>query len=260
MSSFNSKDLLKQCPNKKISEALDYLYHSERKATERISFVKENYTYLFTPFILANWPDVKFVYQVRDPRDVIASWLKTASMPGGVAQAVQTWKQDQVETLKVLNQVQTSNRSILIRYEDLIENSETISRNLCKFLDLEYDDRMLEFHMNKLTQENAQRIDAWNNLDKPIIKNNSGKYIDSLSQYDIRYIELTCFSEMQLFGYALDTDVSSLSSSQIENELIQLKEKLALGNTIILKSKNEQSVRSKRLNIIEKVKSRKAMK
>lgn len=250
------KDLLRYCPNNKISEALDYLYCSERKTSEKISFIKENYTYLIIPFILSNWPDAKFVYQVRDPRDVAGSWLKTDSMPGGVEQAVQTWKNDQVETLKILNHMQSSNRLVLIRYEDLINDPEKISLELCSFLNLDYDENMLNFHMNKNTQKNSKRIKAWNNLDKPVIRDNSGKYKLSLTKSDIRYIELSCSTEMKKFDYILNTDIKSFTPSQIKAELSHLRDKISKGSIASLKSKSEQSVRSKRMNIIEKVKSR----
>ena len=255
-SKINIDQLNKSCPNKTIAEALDYLYQLERKPQECISFVKENYTYSIISFILANWPDAKFVYQVRDPRDVAASWLKTSTMPGGVKTAIDNWKKDQIETLNIFGQLQSSKRAILVRYEDMISDTEKICLKLCEYIGVKYEESMLEFYNDERTCRNAARIPAWDNLAKPVMKDNSGNYKKTLSTADIRYIELMCGSQMKVFGYTLDTDVDGLSVEQVMNEVEQLQSKISQGEKPIMDSKMERTVRSKRLALINRVKTR----
>lgn len=246
------------CPNRFISEALDHLYAQERRPTEQLSFVKENYAYSFTPFLLANWPDAKFVYQVRDPRDVATSWIKTSATPGGVAEAIDNWQRDQQETLRIYHQLQSTQKILLVRYEDMLIDPEETALKICNHLGLNYSPSMLEFHKDSRIKRNAAKIPAWENLAKPIMANNHGKYKAVLSADDIRYIELRCFKLMREFGYELDTDIESLSAASIQSEIAELQERISKNHDQTVEPERTQITRDRRGAIIERVKNRAA--
>jgi len=250
------EELNKACPNRTMREALDYTYAKECRGNEQLSFVKENYTYMVVAFLLANWPTAKFVFQVRDPRDVAASWVKTDGAVGGVKEAVQTWFNDQTESQRYFNQMSVSGRALQIRYEDLVADTPATARKLCEHVGVEYDPEMLDYYKDKRTVINAKRIHAWENLAKPVMTSNFGKYKKTLSQDDIRYIELKCHKLMTSFGYTLDTDVADLTEDERAFELQDVVEKVNPGAANKQSPQSEQSIRAGRLALIERVKSR----
>jgi len=243
------------CPSKTIREALDFTYAQECRGGEQLSFVKENYTYLVTEFLLANWPDANFVYMVRDPRDVAASLAKMGTF-GGVKQAAHFWRRDQDESVRAFRQIQSGGRALQIRYEDLVADTPKIAKQLCEHVGVEYEPGMLDYYKDDRTKRNALRNHAWGNISKPVIKDNFGKYKKSLSDADIRYVELMCYEHMETLGYTLETDVANLNDADRKAEILKLEDQLTKGLADKKVSPAEQAIRDKRLALIERVKTR----
>ncbi|PHS27970.1 MAG: hypothetical protein COA84_02950 [Robiginitomaculum sp.] len=244
------------CPKRTMNCVFEYLYAQERRKNESISFVKENYTYLIVPFLLANWPDCRFVFSVRDPRDVAASWVKTRAMPGGVKRAVDVWLEDQSASLDIFHQTQPSGRMIRVRYEDLISNTEAVGHTLCTHLGIAYDPAMLNFHQDQRTKRNASRTQAWENLARPVLAGNAQKYKTVLSDADLRYVELRCARLMHVFDYALDTDADTLSPTAAEAEFKALVTRLSPGEDVNPPSPREAEQRERRTQMIKRVVAR----
>ncbi len=246
------------CPDRTMAQVFDYLYGQERRDGEQISFVKENYTYSILAFLLENWPDCRFVYQVRDPRDVAASWVKTRAVPGGVKRAMDVWVEDQNASLAAFSQIQPSGRIIRVRYEDLIQNTEDTARALCTHHGLAYDPAMLDFHQDSRVQRNAQRTQAWENLAKPVLSDNAQKYKSILSEADIRYVELRCAPLMHAFDYPLHTDAGAIAPDELASETQKLEDQLSPGEDATPPSKREHEQRQNRQKIIKRIMARSA--
>ncbi len=257
-SEFSLEELDVACPNLTIAEAFTYLYGLERRSGDRISFVKENYTYSIVPFLLANWPDAKFVYQVRDPRDVAASWIQTYEIKGGIREAVEIWQRDQEETLKVFRQLQSCGRALMVRYEDMLADAEGTSRAICAHLGLNCDPAMLEYYKDDRIKRNAAWVSAWENLAKPVLTGNSGKYKSILSSDDIRYVELSCADLMKKFNYPMETDAISVSKVQAQTEIDALQQIISQGMDGNSGLKDVRNVRGRRLDLINRIKRREA--
>ncbi len=163
-------------------------------------FVKENQTYAFAAFLLANFQDCRFVFMVRDPRDVASSWLATQSMPGGVKRAVEVWLNDQEGGLSLYDQLRDSGRILMVRYEDLVQDTVRVLSKLTDFMELSFEDRMLEFYREARTIRNARRIKAWGNLRKPVLSDNTGKFRSTLSETDLLYNGISLQRDHDSFG------------------------------------------------------------
>jgi hypothetical protein len=255
--SFHESELLDACPNETMKSAFDFMYGLEcQHDGANIAFVKENHTYLFADFLVTNWPDCRFVHQVRDPRDVAASWVKTDSITGGVERAIDVWIKDQSRTLEIIENMNEPGKFMQLRYEDLLLDEVKSARLLCQHLQIQFEPEMLNFHQDSRTQRNAQKIDAWSNLAKPVLKNNAGKYHADLSPNDVRYIELRCSTLMKAFGYGLDTEVEGLSAEEIEVETNQLGALINKGKPLRISSPAEIKTRARRKKNIDRVLAR----
>lgn len=185
-----------------VPKLISEIFLREARANDKQNvFIKENHLYEFLPYLMINFPESKFIYLYRDPRDMSLSWKKNPNHPAGIIKAARQWKLDQQQSLKSHFLLNQKGKSISCSYENLTSNTENTLKQILKFLGFEYEDKILDFYKDKLTQNNAAKVGAWNNLARPIIKNNSNKFLSELTKVEISYIEKICYFEMKHLGY-----------------------------------------------------------
>jgi hypothetical protein len=174
----------------------------------KVAFVKENNIHHLFPLLLTAFPRAKFVFQVRDPRDYLASakarrkvWL--GNKFGSLRQALTVWHADQQAGLAALGQLGPE-RVFTLRYEDLVSDAEAQLKALCAFCDLPFDAAMLSYHESEDAAKLAQTTGARANLAKPLMTGNFRKYRKSLSRGEIRITEAWLGGLMERFGYPLE--------------------------------------------------------
>lgn len=168
-------------------------------------FIKENNVHQYLSFLLAAYPEAKFVFQVRDPRDFLASaralrrgWL--GNKFGSTHRALSIWRADQLCGLSLLANFGPK-RIFLQRYEDLISDPENVLSELCNFLSLEFEASMLEFHGEKQTVKVSSMGNQWKNLGRPVMSNNEGGYRKKLSRRLIKTVEVYLGNFLDRFNY-----------------------------------------------------------
>ncbi len=171
-------------------------------------FVKENNIHRMLFFILQNFPDAKFVFQVRDPRDYLLSAYNRkegalGNKFGSSLRALEMWREDQLGGLSAMAHL-GRNRVFFQRYEDLVGRPETVLPCLCAFLGVQFDESMLEFHDSEFAQSLAVPGGPRENLSKPLMKDNFGKYRQGLTAQQIRMVEIYLGDLMERFGYPRD--------------------------------------------------------
>lgn len=228
--SFTKKDLCALAPRGKLANLLRNIFLEEARSHDKQHcFIKENQLYEFTPFLLTHFPEARFLYLVRDPRDMALSWSRNPTHMGGVVHGAQQWKRDQQQFMKNHAILRDKGLSRMIHYEELIRAPEETVQGICDFFGLPFDSSMLNFHENELTRRNAQTLPAWINLGKPIMNDNSGKYRPALSDDEIALIEHICRPEMHALGYEPDTPTVTLDALSTEQVTAALqKEREAL--------------------------------
>lgn len=221
----NLKDM---APTGDLPGLLKAIYQAEanENGKEHV-FIKENQIYEFFPYLQTHFSDAKFVYLTRDPRDMALSWKKNKNIPGGVVRAARQWKKDQQKFLMNAALLREVDQIYSLKYEDLIEEPDRYTGEICHFLGLEYEVGMLSFNRDILTQKNAQMNSAWANLAKGVIKDNKDKYKKYLSTTEIKVIEKICCDEMRYLGYALQTNELSSVNEELITDL-EIKETKSL--------------------------------
>ncbi len=196
-----------------------YVYETEAKVHGKTSvFIKENHTYRWASFILSHFPDAKFIWLARDPRDMALTWKELASN-GGAVTGARVWKEDQHETMKLYACLKPLGKILSLKFEDLLTDTEDTVQKVCDFLQIPYSGEMLEFHKKTLTSQNSNKMVSWRDLQEPVKKDNFNLYKDKLSESEIRYIEALCKEEMIFLGYSRDFE---------ENASLEVLEKKAL--------------------------------
>lgn len=248
--------LSERCSQRHVLEPvrLAYELEADQVGADHV-FVKENHTAEFAPDLHAFLPSCRFVHMIRDPRDVAASYLSTDGIPGGVERAVRVWSRDQARAAEVSGSGELAPLVLTLRYEDLLASPAEVLTGLMSHLGLEFEDKMLDFHQSEQVRNNVSRVAAWNNLSRPIMKNNAGKFAGTLTEAEIEYVELLCHDLMEKHGYGPQRVVGTVDTEQSKRRAAELLPELRPGR-YELGSENEQKVRERRLAVIHKVTAR----
>lgn len=231
--------------NRTLASIIKKVYFVEAKTNNKKRvFIKENQTHKLVLYILRHFADTKFIFLVRDPRDMVASHAFTPGRKGGVIEGANRWKEDQKETLLTISSFSDpvlfdTSRFLVVHYEDILENGEAECSRICDFLSVPYSEAMLAYHNKKDIRERAKKTACWENLDKPIMRNNSKKYNKLLSKDQIKYIEVFCADEMDILGY---------NKEYPEEDINKLRQNVKICDEIIIRDKKdfEQSEKNRR--------------
>jgi hypothetical protein len=190
------------------AEMIAALMNAEREAAGKaFFFVKENSIYNLEnsiynlmPFLESVSVRPRYVYMVRDPRNMAASWEKAAVLRGGIVRASRRWLQDQEGFLKALSWLDGARPIARLTY---VAHPDATLRRVCSDLNLPYSADMLEFGTrSRSARIDAQRASAWSNLSRPVLQENTSKFLTELSDDQLAFVEYLCGPLMETLGYA----------------------------------------------------------
>ena len=148
------------------------------------------------------YPRAQFIYMVRDGRDVAVSAKKSIFNHFNIYYTAKLWKLEQQMGIYWLNKLSQEN-ILLVKYEELLGDTENVIRGICSFLNEPYED-MLGYFKTAEAKKTASISDDWRNTSKPIIRNNHQKYRDNLRKSEIELFEKIAASELNHFSYKTD--------------------------------------------------------
>jgi len=128
------------------------------------------------------YPDAKYLYIVRDGRDVALSLLKQPWGPGNIYACAELWKVYNRET-PTLRSILNSGKGLEVKYEDLITNTNAVTLGIYKFLEEEY--------------RGAEMIPLKNG----IMSSNYNKWKSKLKTKQIEIFETVAGSTLTRLGY-----------------------------------------------------------
>jgi hypothetical protein len=227
---FSLDVFLKQYPMSQevsVAEILNNLFEYYAKkmsgGTEYLGNKKGLYAGGYGPYTKTIFPNAKFVYIVRDPRDVIRSVLTNFSEQS-LKKAAITYINRCHNILKMMKGYPSD--TLIVRYEDLVSDPERVCRRICDFLNVPFDEQMLTFyelnlngaalislskkmHINTTTPFNPDLIGQW--MKK-----------DFFTTKDIETIEALTYNYMKRFGYKFESQISKIQSIFIRLKILVL--------------------------------------
>ncbi len=190
-----------------FAEACLHIYRCyaafQGKSLDNIVLGDKNPHYsLYIPQLRALYPTAIFVHLVRDYRDNILSFKNVDFDVNNTAALAERWTIFNKRIDKALHSYHE--RSYLLRYEDVIAQPEDTLKNLCQYLGVSYDERMLEFYKY---QTNEKR--AWHqNIKKPLSAENLDVWKTNMTYNDLKQAEKVCGKVGQKYGYELSGEVN----------------------------------------------------
>jgi hypothetical protein len=100
---------------------------------------------LYLPRLARLFPEARFVHLIRDGRDVALSYQSVAWGPTTVPEAAIRWRRSVRRGRRDGHRLGPE-RYREIRYEDLVANPERVLRAVCAFLELDWDNSMVQYH------------------------------------------------------------------------------------------------------------------
>jgi hypothetical protein len=96
------------------------------------------------PLLSGLFPDARFIHLVRDGRNVALSYADVPFGPKTIEKAARLWG---TRVTKGLHDGRALGRGhyLEVRYEDLVEDAEGEAKDICDFIDLEFDPEMLDY-------------------------------------------------------------------------------------------------------------------
>lgn len=215
---FNTLQLYKNDLSYPNLVKLVYLQFIEPKDKSEVNVIvdKQIKYFFYIPLLIEIFPDAKFIVLVRDVRDNIVSKsnrkLNSSSNPIFLAAL---WK----NTYSNINNIKQLNRPLLVvKYEELVGDTEHVLKEVCKFLSIDYNQQMIEtkgkyqtFLNFKTTINSASEIERLENfqssLFKPVTKDHIGTYNGNIEAKTLAKIEKMNSSLFVFLGYKFSSNI-----------------------------------------------------
>ncbi|MFC4117595.1 sulfotransferase family protein [Nonomuraea zeae] len=87
------------------------------------------------------WPDARFIFLLRHPASIAASWHEASPDKRTAEEAAL----DALRYMKAVQRARSALPGLTVRYEELSAEPERVTREICEFLDLEWEPQMLSY-------------------------------------------------------------------------------------------------------------------
>lgn len=173
---------------------------------------KNNYYVSESEKLLELYPKAKFLFVIRDPRDVFASYLDLANLKTDSKYAPKLtvsaldFGSEWLSNLKSMDALATQLSEtdyLYVRYEDVVGDSEQTLTKVLEFLGVQFEARVIapDDKIQFIEKEPADTLD-WKKLtQKAPDQSRIGRYRSVLNDRQVSEIAERCRYEMSRFGY-----------------------------------------------------------
>jgi len=141
------------------------------------------------------FPDAQFIIMIRDGRDSASSYYKTGLVKD-IEDGCRIWN-DAMACVERLD----PKKSIRIKYERLVNNTEFEIRKVCSFLKIEFQSEMLDHTKRFYDLGDVPKRKHHKNLLLPITNKNIGKWKKDLTEKEKKVIDILLSETLTKHGY-----------------------------------------------------------
>ncbi len=176
-----------------------YLYHANQSHKKPIHWGdKTPYNIFFLDDILEVFPQGKFIHIIRDGCDVIPSYVK-AGRYKDIVSAAWRWR----KSIESAERFSAKNPGVCleIRYESLVKKPEVVAKELCAFLNLNYQAEILEIQETVWNMGDVSMRSHHQNVFRPISCSSIGKGRGELTMQERARIKEIINPHLIRYGY-----------------------------------------------------------
>lgn len=169
--------------------------------------MKEVWTVEFFRPLARAYPKARFIILLRDPRAMLASMLAmsqrdTSQLAHSLSYA-RHWRKCLAFVIKYQNAPLFSRRLYVLTFEQLVHAPEAKAREICNFLEVEFDPDMLDpgKYVDYATGGMWQPNTAFDRQVKGIDPQEAARWREKLEPKPLKMVDFVCSPDMQLAGY-----------------------------------------------------------
>lgn len=190
-------DLVSEYRVTSFASAFSAIYSEKARQSGKVAyFCKDNNMHRYAFPLKSQLESIRFIYLYRDPRDQVASWMRNPLFLKTPRKAIRKWVDEQ-QSIRKLIDVWGLN-PVFVKYESLVAEPGRVMRALLEQLELPVEATCFETSGNHFE---AKKYKLWKNIEKPVIRDNFGRYLDILSRDDVQVIENQAEIFMKWLGY-----------------------------------------------------------
>lgn len=211
-----------------------FLLHvrGQEKDPSKIKYiVNKNPIFLFSVDELLNiFPDAKFIVTIRDYRSFCLSLKQSKDASaftrflGNSSASVSRYWNIQVKYINHL-QKKYPNKILVVKYEDLANDNETVVKEICHFLGIPFFDAMLTHEQIVITptdNTNARVKKKQGDLAQSVNTSRLMAWKTQLSQADIEICETICGGLGEQYNYAPSQEISTFKKKFIQAQCLHI--------------------------------------
>jgi hypothetical protein len=164
------------------------------------------------PEILAAFPRAKIVHILRDPRDVVASYVESIFGPETALLAAKRWR-EYATTIDRETAGLPDGQFRMIRYEDLVTDPEQTVASLLEILVASSEGVQLSLADSPLGTHYETISNAHTAVTRKIDPSSIGKWRSGLSTRALREVEFLTRDLMERYGYVPEADLTGFTAN-----------------------------------------------
>ena len=197
---------------KEIFEHLIGVYNANKKKT----FLEKTPRHVFFySEILEYYPDAKFISMIREPKNVVSSILK---IPTKRKKSVITVALLYNKISNAILNIRPNNNVLVIKYEDLTDQTNIAVRTICEFLNIPYDSKLVD---NVAAPPGIVSVhEAWKNRNidlRNIQKNDPDRWQKTLNKSQANMVNFITKSYASQFGYLSDNRLPAVCLGMMQD-------------------------------------------
>lgn len=191
---------------KNYSQLIDCVYFTYCYKKEIIGD-KNNYYIHHLDTLETVYPHAKYIHLIRDGRDVACSYKEikkinqTLKYIPKVSDNIEEIASEWNKNINNIEQFINTKLSITIKYEDLISTPKETLSDVCNFLGVDFEERMLSYHKTDNNNEPKSTIEWKKKTLEKVDSSNKGKYSQILSNKEIEIFNQIAAKNLAKFQY-----------------------------------------------------------
>lgn len=228
---FNRNEIIERCKNNSLIEVFRVIYDLKAESENAKYWVcKSMINVKYATQLEESGLNMRYVYLYRDGRDVACSFKKAIVGEKHVYHIANQWAANQKACIELEKNIEKS-RFLKVSYENLLHHPKKEMKRICSFLNIELKKEVFDFYHSEESRNTAVAGKMWENVARPILKNNSNKFKTELTPMEIAIFEKQAGGVLQQLGYTLEnsdllngTPFSESELKEFNNENYRLKE------------------------------------
>lgn len=197
---FNRSNVAAKCDNRSLPEVMKAIYQCKAESVNAsVWCCKSMASVHYVNEIEDAGIQPVYIYMYRDGRDVACSFRKAIVGEKHMYLLAQQWKKEQDISIGLIKR--NNSQVVAIRYEEFILDPASVLKNICSAIGIDYDPVMLDYASAEESKITAASGKMWSNLTRPVMRENSRKFLKELSIEDLVIFESVAGGTLEALGY-----------------------------------------------------------